>query len=1654
MNSFGLGLVLNFVDNASAGMNSATRTFMQMSATADSMTSSVGASASELAAMAFSLGAVGDTFSAIGSSITNTFMGITESVINTGMTLQGYRMQLAALYGSTEAGEAKLAEIKEYAMSSVFDIESLIPAVTMMKAVGIEAMQEVTTSSGNATQRLLDYASDIAAMVPNMRNTYGTGVRAAMGALKEYIAEGNALSLKRGAGLDIVGILGEDKGSTIEERTQQIADLVEKLNIVGYTANLAGTPTQRLSNMQDALFNSLSQIADSGVFERYCGLLETLSNWVFSLVEDEETFNTITSILGDTISTMLAPVQSLLEFVIAHTDAIIEWAKAHPVLVRNILLAVAAVGAMLLVGGKLLKLMSSFALAGTGLRMLRSLPSALGIVGGAFKTLIANILPLVALGAILYFVWTRNIFGIRDAITSTFGQLRQVFSLVREAWDDNTLSAESFQTARELGILPLIESLLQLRYYWGFFKEGFATGFKAFFDGLAQSLSFLKIFGIDIVGIAKSLGEFLKNLLGIGQEANWEKIGEIAGKFAAIALSLFTVVKALNLLRSVSNGVRSLPVVGKLLGGKDAATDSVAGGGFLGNPVKVLKTLASISIIVGGVVLLITALGALRSIPGFAEFMSSGFTVITQLFKNLIPLAATAVVLGGVATLLSKITNPKDAAKGLADLAIVLGGTEALIIAMGALYSIPGFDDFLSNGVTVLTTLFDSLVQIAADAVVLGAITVLLGRLSTPAVTAKGLASLAIILGGFDILITAIGALSSIPGFSNFINSGVTTLSKLFEAMSIFATGEFWLMIGAITALGVISPAVVALGIAGLAEVIAGMGLIVSAFAALSMIPGFNDFLQRGGETLALLFEQVGLAIGSLVGGVLEGVTSSLPETGNNLSRFAENLGPFFDMCETAPIDKMGDFMLKFSEAMLLLTANDLLSFFTGDLNLANIGQQLADFGTNAKPFFDAVASYPQEGVDKSSSVFQALSSIGAYEFRSGGVAQFFTGEVNLGVIGEQLAAFAPNGLTFFNAVANYSEAGLEKSPKVFEALAGIGDYDFKTGGVAQFFTGETSLDVIGTQLASFAPNGLIFFNYAANYSEAGMEKTPKVFQALAGIGDFDFKTGGVAQFFTGETSLDVIGTQLAAFAPNGATFFNTVATYSQSGIDKSKDVFAALSSIGAYEFKTGGLAQLFTGGTDLEEMGEQLSDFATEATTAFTLFANYPQSGIDNGLRVIGVLGQIGNSNLNTGGLFSLFTGSIDIVDIGSQLSSFGTQAKAYFEAVSGLTSTSLSNGSRVIQVLSELGNYTFRTDGLAQMFTGSVDISNLANNLSAFGNGSRVFFTVASRLPEEGFTKAVTLFSTLSRLDSLTTLLFSIGEGNLTSFSEELVVFIENCQTFFSMASTLNVEGLSAVTGALEPFFMVIVAFDVSKLGAIATGINDMGEAANNFSVTMGNVTSEVQTNTAAIVTAITDCTNSSISVLNSFVARGSGIGSSLMQRIASGISSNAYRIRSAIQNAVSNITVTARVNTVVVNSSGNKPLGLATGGYVKETGLAVLHPNEVVVNDTLTRRLGTFLESIENPESPTSVIADRPVVNNTQSSIISNAQNYVVSNTTQSSQPVEKHYDNSVTFEAGSVVIQLANASESELEKAAEKLMTIIARKQQLHAMAVRA
>lgn len=543
MNSFGLGLVLNFTDHASTGMNNAAKTFMQMSDTADAVASKLDKSSVGLYAVAQSMSIVGDTFMGIGSTVMGVFGKLAQKTIDVGGQMLGFRMQLSALYGEA-AGEAKLKEIQNYAAKSVFEVESLMKAVTTMKAVGIEAMDDISTSSGKNTQKLMDYASDLAAMMPEMRNVYGTGVNAAMGAFKEYIAEGNAVSLKRGAGLDITQILGEDKADTIEARTQQIADLIEKLNIVGYTAALYGTPSQRISNMNDVIFNSFAKIAESGVFEVYSQMLEKVSDFMSALTDDEETFNAVTGVLADTVITLMKPLNKAVDVLVKFGKWVVNLTKTSPALAKGILLVVAAVGGLLVGFGALLKLSSSIYMLSLGLQgfskfgiMFSGLAKALGKVKAA-------ILPIIAIGSLLYIVWKKNLFGIRDLVQTTFKDIGTVFSLVSDAFDDNTLSYESFEQARKLGILPLIEALLDLKYYLGVLADGFSRGFSGFFDTLGkitQSMSNLKI---DVFGISGTLGELLKSFTDETASDTWEKIGEALGVVAGFLLILLPLITA------------------------------------------------------------------------------------------------------------------------------------------------------------------------------------------------------------------------------------------------------------------------------------------------------------------------------------------------------------------------------------------------------------------------------------------------------------------------------------------------------------------------------------------------------------------------------------------------------------------------------------------------------------------------------------------------------------------------------------------------------------------------------------------------------------------------------------------------------------------------------------------------------------------------------------------------------------------------------------------------------------------------------------------------------------------------------------------------------------------------------------------------------
>ena len=1365
---FGLGLVLTFTDNATSGINNAVNTLNQLTQSAESASNQLNQIAS-LSAFSTVANTVGSGMMSAGSAIISTFGQIIGKVNETGQTLMFAENQLGKLYeGSSRTGKDVLNDISQYAKKSIFEFEDLIPVVTMLKANGIEAFDMISSSTGKANQTLMDYAADLAAFNPQMRNAYGTGIKAAMGALNEYIAEGNAMSLKRGASLDITSLLGEEKGATIEERSRQVADLLEKLNMVGMTAQLAESPMTKLSNMQDTLFQFTGMVSQSGVYDSFNRIISIFADFINNIPEDR--LQSIAKTVGSALSTIMKPLEWVAEKVVALGDAFAQLVENNPKIAKFVTVGFAVAGVLLLLGGVTLKVLGSL---GYLTLMISQLGYSFSAIGGLMKAgsakIIGSLLPMTFKLGLLYLAWKTDLFGIRTLVTSfvegtvsafstankavsgSIGDLQTALSnlhpedsffdgltlgfmklivltrALHESWNGFNLSEDTFMKAKELGILPLIESILDLKFRFDNFKEGFIKGWNEVSTAVKNAVMGMFNF-FNKGGIFSSAfdgAEKFFSALSNNDVATWQSFGTTLGRIAPAILSFTVAMKALHRISSIFGRERGRGLIPPIFGGRGSRggsneRPSGATGGLLSNPKRVLKDFASISIIVGGVATLAIALGALYSIPNFAWFTSQGVTMLGTLIPALLPIVALSGALGLVSKAMEVLrVNPKNCALGIANIAILLGGMQVLVTAMGALNSIPGFSDFLSNGAVVMTT-----------------------------------------------------------------------LARVFDTMfSVSVLGSF----AAIALMGAVPVTAVLLGIANLALILGGITALVVAFGALSKIEGFNDFIASGGDTLALLFNQLGKIAGSIIGGFSEGVTNSLPEIGNNLSEFGENMKPFFEAVKGAPLNEIGDFAVSIGKFFALMGANEILSFFTGGVNLTEIATQLANFGTTAAPFF--------------------------------------------------------------NSVGSYSDAGLEKAPKVFEAISGIGNYSFKTGGLAQLFTGETNLTTIGTQLAGFAPNGLTFFSSVANYSEAGLEKAPKVFQALSGIGDYDFKTGGLFQLFTGSTDLGSIGEQLADFCENGKTFFNSVADYSLVGINKAPKVFEAIAGIGDYDFKTGGLAQLFTGSTNLGDVGAELTSFGTEAKGFFDSISSLSAETIANGKAVLDALGTI--SSFKSGGLVDLFTGGFDLESVGTQLSNFGNNVKGFFTVAGDVSATALYNGKRIFEVVGGADSYMFKSGGLSQLFTGSVDIAGVGTQLSSFATNAKTFFTTAESISTGGFENAPKMFSSLAGIDSTVDVAVK-SNGKLSSFGAELVSFADNVLTFLSKSEGINnTTGIAGLSTALETFATIFTnTKDSISTGAttISTSLTNVSTA---FSDTRVKVDSDTKLFSSSISTMVNEVT-----------------------------------------------------------------------------------------------------------------------------------------------------------------------------------------------------
>lgn len=491
---------------------------------------------------------------------------------------------------------------------------------------------------------------------------------------------------------------------------------------------------------------------------------------------------------------------------------------------------------------------------------------------------------------------------------------------------------------------------------------------------------------------------------------NWPSIKKAA---ITMGIALGEIVIALNLMKGTLGGAAALIVASAALAIL-ASTMSKLGKLSSDEIAKGLIAMAAAFFIVGvaGALLqplipTILALAAAFVLFGVAALsIGAGLTLVgvglTTISIGLSALggslatAAVSIVAGlsviilGVAGLIPAVAE--KIAEGVVAFATVIGDCAPQII--DAVLKL--FDEVLKSANTYLPTIIDSVLTLLIAVIngvanhipeIMLAITNLVGKI------VEGVTDVIKGLNPDEILkaTEAIGILlASIFGFA-----GISKISS--QAMA---------------------------GIVQFGIILAELSAVIAAAGGIAQIPGASWLIEEGGNFLEKIGTAIGQFVGGLAGGVAKGVSSSLPAIGKNLSDFMKNAQPFIDGAKGID-SSVTTGITSLCKAILALTGTDLLnaiaSFITGGASFVKMGEQLKPFGEALSDYAQSVKGIDAKDIQASAKAAKALVSLNDALPKSGGFLGALLGNSDLANLGTQLKPFGEALSEYSNSVANVS---------------------------------------------------------------------------------------------------------------------------------------------------------------------------------------------------------------------------------------------------------------------------------------------------------------------------------------------------------------------------------------------------------------------------------------------------------------------------------------------------------------------------------------------------------------------------------------------------------------------------------------------------------
>ena len=178
MENFGLGILLNFQDNASGKIGGVIGVLGRLQDILKDVGSSSETAASRFDAIAKSVGILGAAITAMGGAATAAFASLTKSLIHEGILFEQSILQLQQLYGSYEKGKEKFFKAEQIAARTPMTQQEVVQVLSRVKALDLDADEEITTSpisdashryagKGVASRTIVEAIGDLVAIRPD-----------------------------------------------------------------------------------------------------------------------------------------------------------------------------------------------------------------------------------------------------------------------------------------------------------------------------------------------------------------------------------------------------------------------------------------------------------------------------------------------------------------------------------------------------------------------------------------------------------------------------------------------------------------------------------------------------------------------------------------------------------------------------------------------------------------------------------------------------------------------------------------------------------------------------------------------------------------------------------------------------------------------------------------------------------------------------------------------------------------------------------------------------------------------------------------------------------------------------------------------------------------------------------------------------------------------------------------------------------------------------------------------------------------------------------------------------------------------------------------------------------------------------------------------